>query len=343
MVSPVHKKFKASKAVMTTRKAVKDSLADAGILTSQQFILVGLSGGADSLALAAAVAWVAERNSFTAGAIIVNHNLQEGSREVAETAAKQAESLGLAPVIIKDVSVPNSCDAGGPENAARIARYQAFEEVLDMTGASRVLTAHTKNDNAEQVLISIARGSGTRSLAGIRKERDYLIRPFLNSVSRDCTVQACRDQNLTIWNDPQNKHTIYTRVRVRETVIPVLQQELGEHVVDSLNRTAELAAIDADAFDWMVDRLVKDINIDVLTDSSVSVQVSQLKEFPEGILSRVVRKIIQDRFDCSITSEQTSNVVKLITNWHGQKFINTAGVTVKRADGRLVFSRTTAS
>lgn len=331
------RRVKDSNTVMLTRIAVRNALGKAGILNSNKFVLVGLSGGADSLSLAAATAWVADRNSFTAGAVIVNHNLQEGSRRIAEEAAEKARNLGLSPVIIKDVSVPESSGAGGPENAARIARYEAFEEVLNLTGASKILTAHTNNDNAEQVLISLVRGSGVRSLAGIREERDYILRPFLTSVSRADTVKACDDLNLEHWQDPQNKDTTYTRVRVRENVLPVLQTELGDGIIDSLNRTAELASEDADAFDWMVERVLKDIPVDV-ENGTVEISVSSLEDLPEGILNRVFRSIILQHFGESISREQTVNISKLVNGWHGQKHVDAVGVIAKRSNGNITLT-----
>ena len=133
--------------------------------------LVALSGGADSLALALALAYEAPKLGLRAGAVIVDHGLQAGSALVAERAATQARQMGLDPVLIESVQVAGGTAGDGPEGAARAARYAAFARVAEATGAWMVLTAHTHDDQAEQVLLALARGSGLRSLAGIPAQR----------------------------------------------------------------------------------------------------------------------------------------------------------------------------
>ncbi|WP_240333973.1 tRNA lysidine(34) synthetase TilS [Rothia sp. ZJ932] len=210
-------------------------------------ILVGLSGGADSLALAATLSHFARRGELRVGAIIVDHQLQEGSARVARTAAAQATKLGLDPVLIETVTVATGTE--GPEMAARQARYGAYKKAVYATGARAVALAHTRNDQAETVLLGLARGSGTRSLAGIPRVRTEngvtYLRPILNT-TRAKVEDICAAENLTPWHDPTNSDESMMRARVRHRIMPYLEENLGGGVADALARTAHIVAADAD-------------------------------------------------------------------------------------------------
>ena len=209
-------------------------------------VLVACSGGADSLALAAATAFEAPRRGIRAGALVVDHGLQPGSPEVALEAARQCEHLGLDPVEVYTVTV----DAGrgqGPEAAARAARHEAYAAAAREHGAAAVLLGHTRDDQAEQVLLGLVRGSGTRSLGGMAPRRGILHRPFL-ALTRAQTEQACAAQGLTPWADPHNDDERFTRVRARR-LLASLRAELDPALDAALARTADLARADADALD----------------------------------------------------------------------------------------------
>src|SRR5690606_20312838 len=122
------------------------AIATDGHARGSDLVLVALSGGADSLALAAATAFEAPRAHLRAGAVIVDHGLQAASTEVAERAAEQARALGLDPVVVVRVQVGS---AGGPEAAARDARYAALVETIQTTDAAALLLGHTLDDQAE--------------------------------------------------------------------------------------------------------------------------------------------------------------------------------------------------
>ena len=299
-------------------------------------MLVALSGGADSLALAAALAFESPRLGLRAGAVIIDHDLQRGSGDVARVAAEQARSLGLHPVVVRRVSVARG-DADGPEAAARAARYDALEMARAETGAAAILTAHTRDDQAEQVLLALARGSGIRAIAGIPPERGAIHRPFLG-ISRGDTERACRAQGLAPWRDPHNSDPAYARVRVRERVLPLLEEQLGPGVAANLARTAELAREDADALDRLAEQL-----LDSLTERSgtgIALSVAALAEQPDALRNRIIRLAARVEFDSHLTREHTRAVAALVTGWHGQGPINVPGATVERIAGRLEFRAT---
>ncbi|WP_309081711.1 tRNA lysidine(34) synthetase [Zhihengliuella sp.] len=233
-------------------------------------VLVACSGGADSLALAVTCAFLASRGRLAAGAVVVDHGLQAGSADAARRAADQLTDRGLSPVEVLAVDVP----APGTEEQARAARYAALEaaarrwETAEPGPPVAVLTGHTLSDQAEQVLLGLARGSGTRSLAGIPARRGRFLRPFLGTPSRGDAGSApagtegradglwradteaiCAHERLQVWHDPTNAERDALRNRVRLDVLPYLERELGGGVAANLARTAALAAADADHLD----------------------------------------------------------------------------------------------
>ncbi|WP_218713627.1 tRNA lysidine(34) synthetase TilS [Arthrobacter sp. BF1] len=211
-------------------------------------ILVGCSGGPDSLALAAVCAFFASRGEVRVGAVVVDHQMQEGSAAVAQATAAQLQDLGLEPVVVRTVDLEH--DGAGPEAAARAARFGALEETAQQLGAQTVLLGHTMDDQAESVLLGLARGSGTRSLAGMRERRGKFLRPFLG-LRRSETLAICDALALTPWHDPANQDPAYLRVRVRNTVIPFLSAELGPGMAESLARSATILGHDADYLDQL--------------------------------------------------------------------------------------------
>ncbi|WP_394161294.1 tRNA lysidine(34) synthetase TilS [Galactobacter valiniphilus] len=216
--------------------------------------LVAVSGGADSLALAATLGWALDEGLIDGpvGAVIVDHGLQLGSAEAAAEAAAACRELGLDPVIVERVEVE-----GHGEAAARTARYESLEAARERVGADFLLTAHTADDQAEQVLLGLARGSGTRSLAGIPARRARVLRPFLE-LRRSDTEAVCRAHGLSFWVDPTNASPEFLRNRVRHELLPALREVLGEGIDDALVRTARLAAQDAELLDRLAEELVED-------------------------------------------------------------------------------------
>src|SRR5580692_2079347 len=236
-----------SAAVAEVRNAVRGCLSD---LAEGDLVLVACSGGADSLALAAATAFVAPRLGLRAGGVTVDHGLQPGSAQRAADVAAVLGKLGLDPVRSIAVTVPSAgaAGAGGPEAAARTARYGALDAAAIQCGAAAVLLGHTLDDQAETVLLGLARGSGGRSLAGMPARRGIYRRPLLN-VRRASTGQACADLGLEPWQDPHNEDFRFTRARVRHQALPALEAALGPGVAEALARTARQLRADTECLD----------------------------------------------------------------------------------------------
>jgi len=298
-------------------------------------VLVALSGGADSLALAAATAFEAPRAGLRAGAVIVDHGLQDASAAVAEAAADAARALGLDPVLVRRVEVTGE---GGPEASARAARYAALDAAADETGAALVLLGHTLDDQAETVLLGLARGSGAASLAGMAPQSGRYARPLLG-IRRAATRQACLDAGLEPWDDPHNTDPAYTRVRVRERVLPVLEAELGPGVAEALARTAEQLREDEEAFTSQIDEFIEELCEPA--EAGIAVSAAALAANPAALRQRIIRHVVASEFGVSLTRTQTLEVARLVTDWHGQGPIDLpGGIRATRAGSRIVFSTT---
>lgn len=231
------------------------------------------------MALLHACAFLHRRGELRAHAVTVDHGLQSSSAEVAHRVVSIAESWGVSAEVAT-VTV----DAGdeGLEAAARDARYGALETARTAHDAEWVLTAHTRSDQAETVLLGLMRGSGTRSLAGMALQAGRVVRPLLD-VDRGSTVASCRAQNIEVWNDPMNADDSYARVRAR-TLLATLETELGQPLTANLSRTAELCRADADCLDDLAETPA------AMVRGRAEVPLSELAELEDAILSRVVRE-----------------------------------------------------
>ncbi|PVE96771.1 tRNA lysidine(34) synthetase TilS [Microbacterium sp. TPD7012] len=320
-------------AVAEIRLAVRTALAD---LPEGSTVIVALSGGADSLALAAATAFEASKRGMPATSVTVDHGLQVGSAEVAARAASIATGLGLEAIVVR-VDVDGE---GGPEAAAREARYRVLRDAATERGASAMLLGHTLDDQAETVLLGLARGSGAASLQGMapaREDEDGLrwLRPLLG-VRRETTRAFCTASGLDPWDDPHNLDDRFARVRVRERVLPVLEAELGPGIAEALARTAEQLREDAEAFDEMIHETIEDIVEHA--EAGISVSVAALAANPAALRNRIIRLVVDSEFGVSLTRAQTVEVARLVTDWAGQGPIDLPGCSAVRRGGQIVFT-----
>lgn len=269
-------------------------------------LLAGVSGGPDSLALAAVLAHFARRGEIRAGAVIVDHGLQEGSAQVAAQAAEQCQQLGLDPVLIKKVQVETANE--GPEKAAQLARYSAFAEASAETQARGVLLGHTLNDQAETVLLGLSRGSGTKSLAGmpeiLEREDFTIVRPLL-ALTREQIEDICEAEGLEPWYDPTNADETMMRSKVRHTILPFLEEHLGGDVATSLARTAAILGADSEYLDAQAEASYENclageehlarLNLpEGITGEYVVLNRGKLADLPDAVRRRVLAQAVKN-------------------------------------------------
>ena len=338
------------RAVAQGRLALRAALADltppAGATGPAPLVLVACSGGADSLALAATTAFLASRLGLRAGAVIVDHAMQPGSEAVAQVAADQCRALGLDPVETIRTVVPTGPGQGGPEGAARTARYRVLDDAAVRLGAIAVLLGHTADDQAESVLLGLARGSGARSLAGMRAEVGLLRRPFLG-LRRADTEAICDAAGLSYWQDPTNSGDgpgAPLRSQVRSRILPLLDDVLGPGVVAALTRTADQLDEDDAALTTFAVQLLERARSGggaggVAGGGAASLDVAVLAGSPAAVRTRALRRAALEA-GCPAGSLARSHVLeldRLVTQWHGQGPIHLPGAIVGRRDcGTLV-------
>lgn len=327
-------------AVNATRGAVRAALSAglaSGSLQVGDLLHVAVSGGADSLALAAATAHEAPRLGLRCGAVTVDHGVQAGSAAQADSVAATCRALGLDPVSVERVDVTGD---GGPEAAARAARYAALAAAAQRHGAAATLLGHTLDDQAETVLLGLARGSGARSLAGMAPAAADYLRPFL-ALRRATTVAACTALDLRPWHDPHNSDPAFTRVRVRDGALPALEAALGPGTPEALARTADLLRDDADALDGWAERELTALLADAADPAAPpDLPVRALAGLPVSIRRRVIRQaaLQAGAVAGALSSGHVRELDRLVTDWHGQGPVALPGglVGFRRCD-RLTF------
>jgi tRNA(Ile)-lysidine synthase len=298
-------------------------------------VLVAASGGADSTALAAATVFEGDKAGWLLSAIVVDHQLQQNSFEVAQSAASLLKAIGIDDVEISTVDVGRE---GGPEAAAREARYAAIDARAQEIGADVVLLGHTRNDQAESVLLGLARGSGARSLRGMSVVRGRFRRPLLE-VERQVTEAACRAEGHSYWEDPHNADPAFLRVRVRTEVMPLLDDVLGPGVVAALGRTAASLAADDDALEqWAVAaRAVATRPVDGVH----ALDADELAKTPAAVLRRVLRAVAHDAGVPAgdLLASHVLDMEALVTCWKGQGPVHLpGGVRAARDCGTLLLT-----
>ena len=298
-------------------------------------VAVACSGGADSLALAAAAVHCGVRahGGVRVHGLVVDHGLQPGSAEVAAVAASALRSFGCATVAVFPTTVDGP---GGPEAAARRARYAALRSAAP--AGALVLLGHTRDDQAETVLLGLGRGSGPRSIAGMREHDPPWGRPLLD-LPRSATVAACAAQGLRPWCDPHNADPRFRRVRLRTEVLPLLESVLAGGVAGALARTAAQLREDLDVLDALAAALLVSAHRGGALEGS-TLDVPTLAGHPAALRRRVLREWLLAGGVTELTDAHLRAADDLVGRWRGQGEVALpGGFVVARAHGRLHLDR----
>lgn len=323
-------------ATARIRNAVREDLATVG---EPSLFLVGISGGADSMALAAACAFLQGTDGHAFLGVTVDHGLQADSAEVAARTRDRVRALGLDHVVVRAEVTPGR---EGLEAAARTGRYTALARVAEDRGACAVLTGHTREDQAETVLLGLARGSGARALTGMSVSgtvHGVAVRRPLLDVSRADTRASCAARDIPVWEDPMNEDPRYARVRVRHTVLPVLEEELGPGIAEALARTASHLAADSAALEDLAAAAAGTLWGPAGDPAVVPAGASAMAE---AVRTRVLRDWLRR---CSGTSEEIGRhhvraVDALLTGTaRGAVSVPGAARVHRRTDGALEYRR----
>ena len=333
----------ASRRVRTAVRAALDGLPEP---FRSAPLLVACSGGADSGALLDA-AHALRRGPVHAA--VVDHGLQDGSAARSASLVAWLRERGVEAAVHTVHVGPR----GGIEAAARDARYAALEHARPHP-ESPVLLGHTLDDQAETVLLGLGRGSGARSLAGMRAWSPPWLRPLLG-VRRACTVDACAEAGTPVWDDPHNTDPRFTRARLRHEVLPLLDDVLGGGVPEALARTAaQLRDDDAALSTWAAGVRGADASGDPDDNAAVpdglasghpdgpaaALPVAALTGLPPAVRRRVLREWLRDSGARALTDERLRAADDLVGRWRGQGGPALGGgLDLVRTHGRLELRR----
>ena len=321
--------------VAAARLAVRRCLAD---LAPGAVVVVACSGGADSLALLDATVFEARAGGWRVLGATVDHGLQPGSDEVAARVVGQMAALGADETTTARVRVEGG---PGPEAAARRARHAVLEEVAGRAGAAALLLGHTLDDQAETVLLGLARGSGGRSVAGMRRAYGVVRRPLLD-LRRSQLRRACAARGIEPWEDPHNADPAFARVRVRTRVLPVLEAELGPGVTETLARTGEQLRPDMELLDDLAGTAYARCRAaapgrhredaperveTVPTPGPVALDVAALAAEPAPLRTRVLHRAALDAGApaAELAHGHVVALDALVTGWRGQRWVDLPG------------------
>ena len=311
-------------ATVAIRSAVRECLSGC---SAGDTVLVAVSGGADSLALAAALVPESKSALINLVGVTIDHQLQKSSGEQATKVFAQLSELGIFQIEIVKVDVEM---VDGLEASARRARYAALDATAEKYSAKLIFLGHTLNDQAESVLLGLARGSGARSLSGMARCTGKYCRPLLE-ITRSETLAACTENNLTPWIDPHNSDSQFARVRVRTDALPKLEESIGPGITEALARSADLLRDDADALDGWAVQVAAELDL-------ADLEITALADLPKAVRTRLLRMAIYAAGAPmgSITADHVASVEAFVTSWHGQGACSLpGGVKVSRISGRL--------
>lgn len=328
--------------VRAARQAMLEALED---IEPGSTVVVACSGGADSMALVSTLAYVGPRSGWRTGAVLIDHGMQDGSAEVTARAAQACRDLGMHLVESRRIEVASGSGSGGPEGAARRGRYQALNAVAGEIEADVVLLGHTLDDQAETVLLGLGRGSGARSLSGMRATIGAFRRPFL-TLTREHTEEICRHEGIDFWVDPTNELSDASaplRSQVRLRLLPLMEEILGPGIAQTLARTGELLHQDAQALEELSAELLASAKVPNGAnrgDDCVTLNLDVLAASPRAVRTRTLRAaaLAAGAPAGSVTYRHIVEIDRLVSDWHGQGPVYLPlGLTVSRERDTIVF------
>ena len=313
--------------ITKARHAVRQSLTS---LSPGDHVLVAVSGGADSLLLAHCLNLEGAKDSLRISAVVIDHQLQERSGEIAEQTKNRLHKMGISAVEVIKVDVLKK---DGLEADARSARYLALAASAEKLKANAIFLGHNQDDLAESVLLGLTQGAGTKSLAGMATQSGLYVRPFL-SLTREEIIAACNEAEIVYWSDPHNDDERFTRVKIRKQILPLMESQLGPGIKEALARSARIFREDSDALETLTEEIFATIS------NPESIDVELLERLPAALRKRVIRRALTRLGATRLSSEQLDWVDALISQWHGQGAVALpAGVTARRESGRLALSQ----
>lgn len=322
-------------------ETVKSTIKKHNLINKNDKILVGVSGGADSVCLLHTLYSIRKEFEFSIGAVHINHSIRGNeANSDAEYVKELCRGLNIK-LFVKKVDVPAIAKEEGLslETAGRLARYRAFKELCDDYGYNKTATAHNCNDQAETVLMRIIRGTGIDGLSGIKYYRgDGVIRPLLD-VRRADIESYCKDTGLEFKMDSTNNDNSYTRNKIRNILLPLLIEEFNPNIISTLSNLSENSAMDSDFIKGYTKRLYQRINSPAPSKKPVVLDVKSLNMVDDSIKIRLIRLATVDAMHrgYALDKKHIESILNLLDKETGAKVELPEGLTVFVQYGWLCF------
>ena len=322
---------------------VLDTITKYNMIQDNDKVVIGVSGGPDSIALLTILNKLKEKWNIKLYVAHINHRIRKEAEEETEYVKDFCAKIGVE-IYIKEINVEEEAKRLkiGTEEAGRNIRYAFFEEVLEKVGANKIATAHQKNDNAETVLMNIMRGTSIAGLKGIEKVRDgKFIRPLIEC-SREEIENYCKDNKLDPKYDKSNNENIYTRNKIRNLLIPYLQKEYNPNIIDTINRLADLAAQEEQFLNKVVEKEYEKLLIsgDNKKENIVILDLKKFNQLDYIIKSKLVLYTIAKAYGRTTGIEKVhiDDIIKLCENNIGNKYLSPRkGIKVYVKKGKIFF------
>ena len=297
------------------------------MLPEQGLVLICVSGGADSVCLLEVMRHISYEVGFDIVVAHYNHELRGDESDRDETFVMDICELHGIPFYSGRGDVAGYAKKRGLsiEEAARDMRYDFFYETASKTGADKIATAHNMDDNAETIIINLARGAGANGMSGIPPVRDSVIRPLLH-ISRDEIISFITEREIAYTEDSTNKTDIYTRNKIRHTIIPLFK-ELNPRFNEAASTASELFRADEEFISDIADLFVSECCIG-LTANAADVAV-----LPFSVSSRVIRKL----YGGNLSFKHVKDVLALCAGDNPSAGISLPGMVVYREYERIIF------
>lgn len=322
---------------------VLDTITKYNMIQDNDKVVIGVSGGPDSIALLTILNKLKEKWNIKLYVAHINHRIRKEADEETEYVKDFCAKIGVE-IYIKEINVEEEAKRLkiGTEEAGRNIRYAFFEEVLEKVGANKIATAHQKNDNAETVLMNIMRGTSIAGLKGIEKVRDgKFIRPLIEC-SREEIENYCKDNKLDPKYDKSNNENIYTRNKIRNLLIPYLQKEYNPNIIDTINRLADLASQEEQFLNKVVEKEYEKllISVDNKRENIVILDLKKFNQLDYIIKSKLVLYTIAKAYGRTTGIEKVhiDDIIKLCENNIGNKYLSPRkGIKVYVKKGKIFF------
>lgn len=336
------------------QKEVKNTIKKYNLIESGDNIIVGVSGGPDSICLLHILDSLKEELNFKIYVCHINHMIRKEAEEETKYVEKFCEGLGIEYFVKKiNVSRVAKEEKRGIEETGRKVRYDFFDEISRKVDANKIATAHNNNDKIETIIMNILRGSGLSGLKGIEAKRDNkYIRPLIN-IERKDIENYCIDNKLEPKYDESNNENDYTRNKIRNIVIPYIKQEFNPNIIKTMNRLSEVTAEEDEYLNKITKETYEKICVEVddyvdpgrcghlpLQNRQIVLNLKKFNSIELVIKRRVILYTINEltRTTSGIEKINIDDIIKLCSNNIGNKYlspIKNIKITIKK--GKIFF------